>query len=375
MPKTFTKRIYWGHPDSQATFQVKAYVFGDGLLKQYRHEFEDFGTRGKVQLRPVGRGSVNFELVIKFVLYAAEKRLMPQYNPRTQKFENPVAVEKYTGSFRQTYKIGYSFGDNEPLKLDYRDLVLDRQAEERKDDIQGSATVFGLKNTEIFVEDGSSSTSQPYVMLKPTFGFLKDSTAKSKQDNWGVGVSGPKGGPSANYSHSESSTTTTNPADVDEKWGSLRLDINVVPASLADIKVPVIATPTELLRHPVVFAVGQHHANETQLNFFQVRWLDPLIQKAEPIYNAIRDGKIPMFVTGYASEPGTPQDNFELSRKRAESVAAVLKNRIPGGKLNIVQIPAGEGTAAVKGKAMAEQRAVIEIKAEDARSVMMRAAR
>lgn len=306
MDTTFRKSLPFGEPESHAKFQVKAFVLGDGQVWQqdHRHEYSGFGQTGSVPLRPTGHGTINFEI-------AAEYHLV--YNPPG--LHRPT--EHLKGSFRHRYWVDYSSekGDNDPYKLDYRDLWLDNTLHHKVFEEKGS-NLFRLTGTTVATKDGPTTRYPPYVQITPTFELPTiQKTGGGESGVGGVGI----------HAVASWSDTTSPPAGVRE-WGHFRLDLHVLEISLPMLKPPKeiakVVNPAFLF---VIIPFKHDRRTLTQsAKDIASAWKRKLFETYPKLERAIRDQVVRVYFDGYASKTGSDEYNFQIGKDRASAAIDYL---------------------------------------------------
>ena len=327
MATTFKTKLRWGHPDSYATFAVRAYVRGGAVHKAHRHEFTDFSTQGSVWLRPIGKGTLHFEIAAEYVLYDSEWSDVPQWNPRTNKFDNTIRIEKYKGSFRYPYWIEYDFenGDKDPYTLDFRDLHISDDVHVGKPDENGSRQFRLVGRPTLDTRFGAHTAYPPYVKLTPAFQLPTESRTTTRQTNIDVGVEHE--GVGIGVSHSTGSERQHNPPQGDEPpWGFFRLNLDVFKIPLAEIKQPqhVSIVPNPLVLLTVIPFDYDRRELTDATKLIASTWKQQLFQTYPALRQAIRDTEVRVYFDGYASIPGKPGYNYQIGKDRAEAVIKYL---------------------------------------------------
>jgi hypothetical protein len=137
-----------------------------------------------------------------------------------------------------------------------------------------------------------------------------------------------------------------------------------------------VSVPEALLSHTAPFAKDERYISSVQLDRLEDKWLEPLQERAPELYDAIKNGRCTLNLTGYASTTGTNPYNLKLTEDRIRSVEQALRNnylRIDGKSnrgLKIATDPRGKADAAEEGEVPAERRVQIWIRKQDAVDAM-----
>jgi hypothetical protein len=149
------------------------------------------------------------------------------------------------------------------------------------------------------------------------------------------------------------------------------LKLNILVTGKPNKQPEPFILPDELRRMTVYFdepikpgkipGEDQPNLSLTELHRLEDTWTRPLQTRAPELYDVIKSGDCPLTLTGYASDTGNVQHDFEISKKRITSVAEALKDLIESKRLNIKPVPLGHSAKKVHGPAQQEKRVVISI--------------
>jgi hypothetical protein len=122
----------------------------------------------------------------------------------------------------------------------------------------------------------------------------------------------------------------------------------VAGATLANVKTTPGAPPTNRVHRTVVFfaKVGSDVVEEKEMTRVK-RWIRRIEEEFPVRIQRIRLGKHPIFVEGHASPTGKGQMNQDLSRRRMEKVAKLIKDEL-GSEAKIITSARGEPDPAYK---------------------------
>jgi hypothetical protein len=122
----------------------------------------------------------------------------------------------------------------------------------------------------------------------------------------------------------------------------------VAGATFANMKrVPGTAPKNQVQRTVVFFAKpGSDVVSEKEMTRVK-RWIRELQQTAKVRYDRLRAGKLPIYVEGHASPTGKGQMNQDLSRRRMEKVAKLVRDEL-GSEAKVITSARGEADPAYK---------------------------
>jgi outer membrane protein OmpA-like peptidoglycan-associated protein len=226
-------------------------------------------------------------------------------------------------------------------------LVLDYQGERDLGSHSGGPFAIGVQPREY--QSASQATFKTVTLVMGfNAGWAADGVEIGLSHGSGVGVSVTSAGESRRYSK----------------------DFDLTVQCLVDQPKQRVKLPSGLLKHPVYFKFKKATLDGGQLSDLK-GWYDKLEEDAPPLFAAIRDGRCPLILSGYASTPGRPDDNRELSDNRIKAVRLELESRLfESRKLRITTAPYGEDRALQDGEADAEQRVEVWIKPAHAEKAM-----